>query len=196
MESHNLSPMSDNIEPSYSQFDWNNFAAHGFDNATAPPTPEDFLPIQHPNPSFEAEESIPYHPLESPDPAGEQLIGMGLYDTPEKSALSDPQLDSYRAAMMTQMLGSAYRKYESTGKGLKLEETWNPPPSDDEGDDDGEGEDDDDAEGSTTNENLDETSNFTASIADAALHSSHGSADRENLLSNAMQPVYNSSGWL
>lgn len=135
----------------YSHFEWNNFAANGFEHSsTAPPTPENFLPIQHPEPSFPAEDSIPYHPLEdSESDDGEELIGMGLYDTPEisKSPAADPQLDNYRALMMSQLLGAGYippRKVEPTGKGLKLEETWTPPSDDEDEDDDeqdGEGED-------------------------------------------------------
>ncbi|KAH7342795.1 hypothetical protein BKA65DRAFT_552412 [Rhexocercosporidium sp. MPI-PUGE-AT-0058] len=153
--SHNFVPQSsENTDPTmYSHFDWNNFATNGFENSsTAPPTPENFLPIQHPEPSFPAEDSIPYHPLSEPDSDGEELIGMGLYDAPEvtKTPSSNPELDSYRAMMMTGFLGTGYGKVESTGKGLKLEETWNPPPSDDEDDEDddeqdGEGEDDDEA---------------------------------------------------
>ena len=139
-------------QPTYSQFEWDDFAANGFETSTtAPPTPEDFLPIQHPDPTFPAEESIPYHPLSEPEPEGEEiLVGMGLYDSPDvaKAPDSDPQLDNYRTLMMSQLLGPAYRQVEPTGKGLKLEEPWNPPASDDEddGDDeqDGDGEDDDD----------------------------------------------------
>lgn len=69
---------------------------------------------------------------------------MGLYDTPEiaKSPSSNTQFDDYRAMMMSQLLGASYRRTEPTGKGLKLEDAWAPPPSDDgEADDeDGEGE--------------------------------------------------------
>jgi len=139
-------------EPSMcSQYEWNNFAANGFGRSTAPPTPENFLPSQHIEPTFPAEESIPYHPLSdaAEEEEGEILCGLGLYDTPEvlKSAPSDPHLNNYRSAVMSQYIGSPYRK-ETSGKGLKLEETWNPPDSDDEDDQDddeadGEGEDDD-----------------------------------------------------
>ncbi|KUJ22051.1 uncharacterized protein LY89DRAFT_576569 [Mollisia scopiformis] len=138
-----------NTDPTmYSHFDWNNFAANGFESSsTAPPTPDNFLPIQNPEPAFSAEESIPYEPLEDPESGGEELIGMGLYDSPDtvKTSSLDPQLDNYRALMMSHLMGSGHRKTESTGKGLKLEETWEPPASDDEDADDeeqdGEGED-------------------------------------------------------
>lgn len=74
---------------------------------------------------------------------------MGLYDAPEvaKTPSSNPELDNYRALMMTGFLGTGYGKVESTGKGLKLEETWNPPPSDDEDDDDEDDDDEQDGEG-------------------------------------------------
>jgi hypothetical protein len=151
---HSTPQTTQNTDSSiYSHFDWNNFATNGFENSsTTPPTPENFLPIQHPEPAFSAEESIPYHPLEDNESDdGEELIGMGLYDTPEilKSPTADHQLDNYRAFMMSSMLGSGYvppRRAEPTGKGLKLEEGWTPPSDDEDEDDDeqdGEGEDED-----------------------------------------------------
>lgn len=136
----------------YSHFDWNNFATNGFENSTAPPTPENFLPIQHSEPAFPPEDSIPYHSLEDNESDdGEELIGMGLYDTPEisKFPAADPQLDNYRTFMMTSLLGSGYippRRPEPMGKGLKLEETWTPPDDEDE-DDDQEDDDEQDGEG-------------------------------------------------
>ena len=48
--------------------------------------------------------------------------------------------------MASQLLGNSYRRPEPLGKGLKLEETWQPPPEKDDGkddDEDGEGEDED-----------------------------------------------------
>lgn len=56
--------------------------------------------------------------------SGKELVGMGLYDLPDSS------LD------WTSPLG------EATGKGLKLEETWQPPEDEDEDEED-EDEDDD-----------------------------------------------------
>lgn len=145
--------LSNNTESTlYSHFDWSNFAANGFERSTAPPTPDNFFPVQHPDPTFSNDESIPYHALSesTQEEEGEILCGMGLYDSPDsKAATPDPHLDNYRSSMMSQLLGATYRK-EPTGKGLKLEETWNPPPSDDEDDDDsdekdGEGDDDEEA---------------------------------------------------
>ncbi|KAF1846915.1 uncharacterized protein K460DRAFT_277728 [Cucurbitaria berberidis CBS 394.84] len=65
----------------------------------------DFLPIQHPTGQDE----------EMEDDDGEKLVALGLYDTPEPS-------------LFWGGLG------EATGKGLKLEETWQPP-EDEEGED-------------------------------------------------------------
>ena len=135
----------------YPQLDWSNFAANRFEISTAPPTPETFLPIQHPDPAFPSEDSIPYHSLSdsAQEDGGEILCGLGLYDSPDagKYGAYDPQLDNYRSSM-SQLLGPAYRR-EPMGKGLKLEETWKPPPSDDEDvdnveDQDGEGDEDED----------------------------------------------------
>ncbi len=87
-----------------------------------------------------AEESIPFQPLEEDEPEGEVLIGMGLYDPPEKDT-TDPTLQSYRTSV-AHLLGAAYKYPEPTGKGLKLEDAWEPPEIEDDDDDD---DDDDDA---------------------------------------------------
>lgn len=79
----------------------------------------EFLPIQHP---IEAEEQ---QTDASMGDSGKELIGMGLYD------ISDSSLD------WTSPHG------EATGKGLKLEETWQPPEDEDEDEDDDEDDDED-----------------------------------------------------
>jgi hypothetical protein len=126
----------------YLPFDWRNSATNGFESSTAPPTPESeiFLPIQHPESVFPADDAIPYHSLSDPEPEGEILQGLGLYDAPEisKPLPSAHQFDNYHALVMSQLLGAAYRKpeVEQTGKGLKLEETWTPPSDHEEDADD------------------------------------------------------------
>lgn len=203
---------TENVDQSmYSHFDWSNFATNGFENSTtAPPTPESFLPIQHPDPTFPAEDSIPYHPLSDSETEGEEiLVGMGLYDSPEvpKAPGSDPQLGNYRALMMSQLLGSAYRQTEPAGKGLKLEETWNPPVSDDEEDEDddeqdGEGEDDDDEE--PTMAESDNSSDHTASVLITKTDTTPERSQLMNLsnfLPNAVEANistqdYDRNGWL
>jgi hypothetical protein len=131
-----------------SAMEWNTFAMHGFGNTT-PPTPETLPQPQQAELNVPSEESISFEALEEAEEEGEILVGMGLYDAPDKYD-TDPQLDNYRSSM-SQLLGTVYRPQESTGKGLKLEETWQPPESDDEGDD---GEEDADGE-----EQDDETAN-------------------------------------
>jgi len=144
-----LSTPADNTDSTmYSHFDWTNYTTNAYESSTSPPTPENFLPIQHPEANFSSEEAIPYHPLSdsADEDEGEILCGLGLYDEPDVSKMysSDPQLDNYRSSI-SQLLGPVQRN-EPMGKGLKLEETWNPPADDDEEDDedDGEGEEDED----------------------------------------------------
>jgi hypothetical protein len=82
--------------------------------------------------------------MEEKEEEGEILVGMGLYDTSEKYE-EDPQLNNYRSTV-TSLLGSTFRHNEPTGKGLTLEQAWEPPKSDD-GDDEAE---DEDATAATT----------------------------------------------
>jgi len=67
----------------------------------------DFLPIQRPTEQDE----------EMQENSGEKLVALGLYDLPESS----PSWSGFESA---------------TGKGLKLEETWQPPKEDDDEDED------------------------------------------------------------
>ncbi|KAH6987436.1 hypothetical protein BKA56DRAFT_576847 [Ilyonectria sp. MPI-CAGE-AT-0026] len=113
-------------------WDWNTFIMHGF-NSTSPPTPEAFPQAQHSQPAM-SEEAIPYQALDESEEEGEILVGMGLYDTPDKYE-EDPQLNNYRSTVSS-LLGSTFRSYEPKGKGLKLEETWEPPKSDEDEEDD------------------------------------------------------------
>jgi hypothetical protein len=73
----------------------------------------DFLPIQHP--------AIQHEEMEDDD--GEKLVALGLYDLPEPSM---------------SWTGSE----QATGKGLKLEETWQPPEEDEDEEEDEDAEDD------------------------------------------------------
>ncbi|KAF4338179.1 hypothetical protein FBEOM_7921 [Fusarium beomiforme] len=119
-------------------WDWNNFIMHGI-GSTTPPTPETLPQTQLAQPAVS--EDPHYQALEdAADDDGEILVGMGLYDTPEKYN-EDPQLNNYRSTVSS-LLGSSFRNYEPQGKGLKLEETWEPPKSDEEDEDDEDEEDD------------------------------------------------------
>lgn len=105
-----------------------NWACYGPQSLNTPPTPEDPPKMQQPEPVLQTEESIPYQPLEDEDEEeGDILIGLGLYDPPEKLPYQGEG----------GLLGASF---EPTGKGLKLEDAWEPPVSDDEEDEDGEGE--------------------------------------------------------
>lgn len=73
----------------------------------------DFLPIQRPS----SHEDDPDEDEEMED-SGKELVGMGLYDLPEPSL-------SWNSSSLV----------EGTGKGLKLEETWQPPEEDEEDED-------------------------------------------------------------
>jgi len=125
--------------------DWDAFAAQGFDRYAAPPTPEDFVVHHQPLQKIETtappkvaheEETIPYEPLDDDESDGEILYGMGLYDTPER----DSAVDFHRSTVFS-LLGSSATQPEKTGKGLKLEDAWEPPASDDEDEDEDEEED-------------------------------------------------------
>lgn len=122
-------PASEFATNSSTQHSWDSFAAQGF-NSTTPPTPDSLSQVQQSQPVVTTEESIPYQPLDEDEEEGEILVGMGLYDAPEKYD-EDLHLNHARSAMSS-LLGSSYTRREGTGKGLKLEEPWQPPESDDE----------------------------------------------------------------
>jgi len=87
---------------------------------TAPPTP-DFLPIQHFS-SRHQDSELNSYALRS-KPSGDELVGMGLYDAPEALDLGDgalwgkTYLESFDGTEPSPVGG---------GKGLKLEETFQP----------------------------------------------------------------------
>jgi hypothetical protein len=103
--------------------DWSSFAMQGF-SINAPPTPEVLPQDQQPQTSL----MLPDGDDDDQDD-GEILVGMGLYDESDK-LIDDPQLDHARSSM-SMLMGAM-----PTGKGLKLEETWQPPESADDEDDD------------------------------------------------------------
>lgn len=126
-------PMPTYVEPSYSPVSWSNMPATGYThNVTAPATPEDPPKAQQPEPVVVKQEPMSYSPpelLEDDEEEGDILIGLGLYDPPEK-------------------LGFLNASFEPTGKGLKLEDAWEPPASEDEDED----EDEEDGEGDAESE--------------------------------------------
>lgn len=108
--------------------DWTGFIMNGF-NSTSPPTPEGFLQSQPPQVAS-TEPTVPAQTVDEPEEEGEILMGMGLYDTPEKHD-EDPHLNNYRSTVSS-LLGSSFCPSEPRGKGLKLEETWEPPKSEED----------------------------------------------------------------
>jgi hypothetical protein len=78
----------------------------------------EFLPIQHPSGEEDRQSRSAFDDDESEDDDGD-LVGMGLYDPPEGT-------HTWQSSTLV----------HGTGKGLKLEETWQPPPEQEEDEDD------------------------------------------------------------
>ena len=137
------SPSGSSTRQTGTSDEWDAFLANGFERCTVPRTPESYPELNKPSPVVPTEESLPGSVLDEEEPEGEILVGMGLYDPPEKDD-TDPTLLSYRTSV-AHLLGSAYKYPEPTGKGLKLEDAWEPPETDEEDEeDDNESAEDDD----------------------------------------------------
>lgn len=95
------------------------------DGFTAPPTPEMF-PQQFPDEARSQSE-----PPSQPEGPNDELIGMGLYDEPDSLSLEST------------LLGGFDGSQETTGKGLKLEETFTPSSDNESDGEEGEKEEDD-----------------------------------------------------
>lgn len=136
-QSHNVHSQPSTDSSATASAEWNSFATHGF--AAAPRTPPDNNCFSAAEPSqarIPSEGSIVACQEQDADDQGEGeiLVGMGLYDPPEKEVMMDPTLQSYRSSV-AQLLGSAYKFPEPTGKGLKLEDAWEPSENLDDDDD-------------------------------------------------------------
>ncbi|MCJ1418854.1 hypothetical protein MMC32_005205 [Xylographa parallela] len=99
-----------------------------FPTYTAPPTP-DFLPIQNPSDMWQGSTTAVQPRLTKP--RSKELVGMGLYDHPDRNSFS---LDSATESHVGSFIADPH--HESLGKGLKLEETWQPPAEEEEEEDD------------------------------------------------------------
>ena len=95
-----------------------------FPTHTAPPSP-DFLPIQNPMDVWDGSLGA-VNPL--PRKQSKELVGMGLYDHPDRT--------SFSVGSITESYVDSYCVDSQKGKGLKLEETWEPPEEDKESADD------------------------------------------------------------
>ncbi|KAI9874926.1 MAG: hypothetical protein M1830_009126, partial [Pleopsidium flavum] len=107
----------------YPYQNWSGLPGAAAIDISAPPTP-DFLPIQHPplalaEPEYDRSTRLPKQP-------SRELVGMGLYDDPEDSSTLGLVGRPLQSLPRPQAL--AYTRHLSAGKGLKLEETWQPLP--------------------------------------------------------------------
>lgn len=96
-------------------------AAATFD-VTTPSTP-DILPIQHP--PHPAVSSNWHQGSQLAKQSSKELVGMGLYDVPDSSTSFGSVGEPLQYFLLSQT--GPYPLYQPTGKGLKLEETWQPP---------------------------------------------------------------------
>lgn len=127
-------PVPNYVEPSYSPAQWADAPAVGYaQNITAPPTPEDLPKVQQVEPVVKEETYPASEAQQEEEEEGDILIGLGLYDPPEKLPFQEEG-------------GLLSASFEPKGKGLKLEDAWEPPSSDDEDEEDGEGEAEDEDE--------------------------------------------------
>lgn len=118
----------DYVEHSHSPTSWVNAPTVGYNqHMTAPPTPEDLPKAQQAEPLVIKEESFAASEAQEEEEEGDIFIGLGLYDPPEKLPYHEEG-------------GLLSASFEPKGKGLKLEDAWEPPAADDEDEEDGEGE--------------------------------------------------------
>ncbi|KAI9837257.1 MAG: hypothetical protein M1819_000331 [Sarea resinae] len=89
--------------------------------------------------SPDIEEEPSYYRATEFKESGKELVGMGLYDEPEKPTPRTSLFNSYNAAYtVARPVVPARERKELMGKGLVLEETWQPPLEDAEAEDDDE----------------------------------------------------------
>lgn len=86
-------------------------------SAPSRPASPDFLPIQYPSMQQDASSQSGLDDDDDSMDVGKELVGMGLYDPPER-------VQPWQSSLL-----------QGTGKGLKLEETWQPPEPDEDADD-------------------------------------------------------------
>lgn len=109
-----------------------------FTSFPAPQTP-DFLPIQYPPEPSQNVKVDPSPPIVKKK--SKELVGMGLYDYPDQDSISS-----------LNWLTRFSEQRESMGKGLKLEETWQPPKDSDGEEDEAEDEAEEEEEAYSTDE--------------------------------------------
>ena len=166
-----------NSEPSYNSYPYNTFQQLQHSYPPQPSTQDTYPPANYqipqwpqaqpcfansfPNPPTSADS---YHLSSNPGQklsvkaapqisrrANKVLSGIGLYDDKVPDFISGTSVDPNR---------------DSLGKGLKLEETWQPPKDDDEDDDD----EDDDEEGGYSTDEAEEIEEYPPIMASAHQH--------------------------
>ncbi len=105
---------------------WSGFHATSPCDVNANLTP-DFMPIQQPHRVFTKPEIT--RASRMPKQSSKELVGMGLYDDPDSSSPLAAKSGSLHYFPRSQ--AEAYLRYQPPGKGLKLEETWQPPAEED-----------------------------------------------------------------
>jgi hypothetical protein len=116
--------------PPMEGLDWASFAMNAF-SLNAPPTPEVLSqPMMVMMPELDATGSVS---SDDEEDDGEVLVGMGLYDDDDddKKLSMDSGLDRARSMSML-MGGGGAAPTVPAGKGLRLEETWQPPKTEDD----------------------------------------------------------------
>lgn len=122
--SYTPAPAPGSAEKSYSPVSWNGMPSTTYNhNVSAPPTPEEPTNLQYPGAVVVKQDEALYSAtpevkVEDED-EGDILIGLGLYDPPEK--------------LHGSLLGASF---EPTGRGLKLEDAWEPPAEEDDSEED------------------------------------------------------------
>lgn len=135
----------------YNMYNTNLIVPNSFMAAsTTPPTPETFPMQDQFQPQYIAAQDFS---LDNQEDEGEVLVGLGLYSAPEKTPVK-PVVDSHLAELYARAGMPVLEEKNKAGKGLKLEETWEPPKEEES--------DGDDAEGEEEEEELDEVDELNA----------------------------------
>lgn len=132
-ENSYLNDTEPDLEALYRLVNWDNITSDGLENFSysiqsvpnSAPAPNAYPPFIAENTSYHVKnnlsppENTTNYTLPSDNIDGEELFGMGLYDGPEppKPTYSDSPYYTYPSSTMV----------PTSGKGLKLEETWHPP---------------------------------------------------------------------
>ncbi|RKF75102.1 putative cell morphogenesis protein las1 [Golovinomyces cichoracearum] len=133
------SPFGKEDSFSYFHLNWNTPHPRHMDKNVMdlPPTPHDTLPCLSDHAVCLPEDAPPIHDQNKEE--DEILIGMGLYDHPESVKSSFvPPYDLFCSHPTSELTLAKTAYEESQGRGLKLEERYIPPISDDEEDDENE----------------------------------------------------------